>query len=232
MLVGHIACGFLVHYFTQPRNKPSWCSILGSTISDILAGIFILFGIEYVRGNPRFTPLGLDLVYIDITHSFLTTLIWAIIWSSFCHIVVKKKANIRMSSFLAVLSHWIADILVHKPDMPLYPNANTKYGLALWQSIPVQTWLGELMLILIVVGLMVDHYGFKKARFPLILLVSIHLLNYPGLPTNTTYALGKNFQNNPLLLRFSVGIAFIAANLVPALLVSKHLDTDDGHKRY
>jgi hypothetical protein len=32
---------------------------------------------------------------------------------------------------LAVLSHWILDWLVHRPDLPLYDNAH-KMGLALW----------------------------------------------------------------------------------------------------
>ena len=137
-----------------------------------------------------------------------------------------------MASFLAVFCHWIADILVHKPDMPFYPNANTKYGLALWENVPVQTWLGELMLMLIAAGLMVVNYGLKKSHFPVILLASLHFINYLGMPTNITYALGKNFQNNPLLLRFSVSIALIVADLVPALLVSKHFDRDNEHKRH
>src|SRR5207249_1494503 len=32
---------------------------------------------------------------------------------------------------LAVLSHWILDLVVHRPDLPLYDDAR-KVGLALW----------------------------------------------------------------------------------------------------
>ncbi|MBI5084591.1 MAG: hypothetical protein HZB13_08345, partial [Acidobacteria bacterium] len=36
---------------------------------------------------------------------------------------------------LAVLSHWLLDALVHKPDLPLYPGSSTLAGLGLWNSV-------------------------------------------------------------------------------------------------
>ncbi len=86
MIIGHIAFGLLVQYYalrnidrSKTRDYPSWCTIIGGTFNDIMTGIFLLIGIENIRSNPDFKPLGLDLVYIDWTHSFVMSTIWSII---------------------------------------------------------------------------------------------------------------------------------------------------------
>ena len=35
-----------------------------------------------------------------------------------------------------VVSHWVLDVITHRPDMPLYPGS-PKFGLGLWNSIPL-----------------------------------------------------------------------------------------------
>ena len=34
-----------------------------------------------------------------------------------------------------VLSHWVLDLVVHRPDLPLLPGVATKVGLGLWNSV-------------------------------------------------------------------------------------------------
>ncbi|HEY8849376.1 MAG TPA: hypothetical protein VIO12_08785 [Thermoanaerobaculia bacterium] len=36
---------------------------------------------------------------------------------------------------LGVVSHWVLDFIVHRPDLPLYPHG-PKFGLGLWNSPP------------------------------------------------------------------------------------------------
>jgi hypothetical protein len=47
---------------------------------------------------------------------------------------------------LAVFSHWLLDLPVHRPDLPLYDNAH-KVGLGLW-NVPVAAFLLEAVLVL------------------------------------------------------------------------------------
>jgi hypothetical protein len=46
------------------------------------------------------------------------------------------KANWKICLILPglVLSHWILDLLVHRPDLPLSPRSFTVLGLGLWNS--------------------------------------------------------------------------------------------------
>jgi len=47
---------------------------------------------------------------------------------------------------LAVASHWFLDLVVHVPDLPLAGDQTRKFGLGLWNSIPL-TFTVELGLL-------------------------------------------------------------------------------------
>jgi hypothetical protein len=38
--------------------------------------------------------------------------------------------------FALVVSHWVLDVVVHRPDMPLAPGLSSRLGLGLWNSVP------------------------------------------------------------------------------------------------
>jgi hypothetical protein len=38
--------------------------------------------------------------------------------------------------FAAIISHWVLDVVSHRPDMPLVPGAGPLLGLGLWNSLP------------------------------------------------------------------------------------------------
>jgi hypothetical protein len=48
---------------------------------------------------------------------------------------------------IAVLSHWILDVLVHRPEMPLAGVASPKLGFGLWDDIPVALAIESLIVI-------------------------------------------------------------------------------------
>jgi len=35
-----------------------------------------------------------------------------------------------------MVSHWVLDVIVHRPDLPLAPGSETRIGFWLWNSIP------------------------------------------------------------------------------------------------
>ena len=93
MIIGHIGAGLIVQYFalrSNPTNRklsasiPSWCTIIGATLSDIFTGTFILCGIETIRSNESIKPIGLSLVNIDWSHSFMMIILTSAAWATFC----------------------------------------------------------------------------------------------------------------------------------------------------
>jgi len=47
---------------------------------------------------------------------------------------------------LGVVSHWVLDVVVHRPDMPLYPGG-PKLGLGLWNSVTGTVVIEGVMLL-------------------------------------------------------------------------------------
>ena len=142
MIMGHFASGLLVQYYALKNNRrskadeyPSWCTVFGATLNDTITGVFLLIGIKNIHSNPSFKPLGIDLTYIDWTHSFLMITVWAMIWAVYWHVTVNRTHRdnqVWLYSFLAVMAHLLTDYVVHQPDMALYqtliPNMGSVSG--------------------------------------------------------------------------------------------------------
>lgn len=80
-------------------------------------------------GITKMTPL--DFTDYPISHSLLMAVIWGLVFGMIFWLFRK---NIRHTVVLGlcVISHWVLDLLVHRPDLPLYPGNAPKVGLGLW----------------------------------------------------------------------------------------------------
>jgi membrane-bound metal-dependent hydrolase YbcI (DUF457 family) len=103
---------------------------------DAIWPLLVLAGIERVEVKPgitRVTPL--DFVYYPWSHSLAAALGWAALFAG-VHWAFRRNA--RSAAWLAalVLSHWVLDWIVHRPDLPLFPGDTHAHGLGLWNSLP------------------------------------------------------------------------------------------------
>ena len=138
---------FVGHYgpsFVAKRLAPGvalWVLFLAVQLLDVLWAIFVFLGVERVRIVPGFTRTNaLDLYYMPYTHS----LPGAAAWSVAAAIVYRWLTGSGRGGIVvgaAVFSHWLLDLLVHRPDLPLYDNT-AKVGFGLWDY-PVLTLLVE-----------------------------------------------------------------------------------------
>jgi hypothetical protein len=96
-----------------------------------------LLGIERVQiapGATTVTPLIFE--SYPISHSLFTVIGWAILVSG-VYLFGRKEARGALILALLVVSHWLLDALVHRPDLPLFPGSQTLIGLNLWSSLPI-----------------------------------------------------------------------------------------------
>jgi hypothetical protein len=141
MLAGHYGPGFAIK--AAEKSIPLWLLFIAVQLVDVLWAIFVLLGIEKVRIVPGITATNpLDLYYMPYTHSLIGSIAWA------GAAAVAYKLTPRLGSWrtgllvaVAVFSHWILDLLVHRPDLPLYDNA-AKVGFGLW-NYPVVAFVLE-----------------------------------------------------------------------------------------
>jgi len=101
---------------------------------DLVWPVLVLAGVEQVEiapGNTAFTPLRF--VHYPWTHSLAASLAWSVL-IGICCLRIRKRESVILG--LLVFSHWVLDVISHRPDMPLWPGSETMLGLGLWNSVP------------------------------------------------------------------------------------------------
>ncbi|HEV2914223.1 MAG TPA: hypothetical protein VGX92_13165 [Pyrinomonadaceae bacterium] len=134
MLVGHFAVG-LVAKRVEPKLSLGTL-VLAAMAADFLWCIFMLAGIEHIRIRPGMGAANyFDAYDIALSHSLLMDAIWAAVFAA-AYFLRRRYPRGAYVVFVAVLSHWLLDFLVHRPDMPLAPGVDKYFGLGLWASTP------------------------------------------------------------------------------------------------
>lgn len=189
MFIGHFAVGFAAK---KLHSKPSLGTyFLAAQFLDLLWPSLLLLGVEKVALSPG-GPVPLSFTHYPVSHSLLAVVGWAVLIGSL-YFLVKRNKRAAAVMGLCVLSHWVLDLLVHLPDLPLYPGATSLYGLGLWKLKMVELVI-ELLLFAAGVVLYFKTTTAKNktgiyATVALILfLVVIHLLNAFGPPPTSVTA--------------------------------------------
>jgi hypothetical protein len=115
MFVGHYGVSFAAK--SVEKTLPLWLLFVAVQIVDIFWAIFVL----------------LDLYYMPYTHSLIATVAWSgLAFAAFTFIPgLKGSMQAALVLAAAVSSHWVLDIIVHRPDLPLYDDT-LKMGFGLW----------------------------------------------------------------------------------------------------
>ena len=130
MFVGHYGVSFVAK--AHRREISLWLLFIAVQLIDVLWAIFVLFGIEKVRIVPGYTASSpLDLYYFPYTHSLLGAALWSIAFGVICVVIYRWNRAVGVIVGLAVFSHWLLDLLVHRPDLALY-DGQMKMGFGLW----------------------------------------------------------------------------------------------------
>src|SRR4030095_1631650 len=90
--------------------------------------------------------LTLDFTSYPWSHSLLMGIAWGVVFGGL-YLAVMRYTRGAIVIALLVPSHWILDLIVHQPDLPLYPGGSARLGLGLWAS-PVATIVIEGVLFL------------------------------------------------------------------------------------
>jgi len=132
MFIGHFGVA-LAAKAVAPRPSLG-TTIMAAQWADGVWPVFVLLGLERVEIDPgvtRVTPL--DFVSYPYTHGLVADIGWAAL---FALVYGSLRKDWRGAGWLAalVLSHWVLDVVAHRPDMPTWPGG-PKLGLGLWYSL-------------------------------------------------------------------------------------------------
>ena len=133
MFVGHYAAALALKKFEKRASLG--VLFLSVQLADIVFFPLVLVGIERINIIENFTQsTHFELEYMPYTHSLVGSLLWALAAYALFRWVIVKNHAVALVVALAVFSHWVLDLVVHTPDLPLWNDASPKLGFGLWNN--------------------------------------------------------------------------------------------------
>ena len=148
MVAGHFGLAAGIKKIA-PR-LPLWSLLLASFFLDVVFIFFAAGGLEKIipvdQANPN--AYGGSLIHAYYTHSLVGALLISAIAGLFAGWRWGKRGGYVIAG--VVFSHWILDLIVHRPDLPILPGnlGNLPLlGFGLWQY-PAISAILELILVI------------------------------------------------------------------------------------
>ena len=133
MFAGHF--GLAAAAKSQSPSVPLWALMLSTQLLDVLFVILYLAGIEGFRPVDPARPnaYGGAFITAPYSHSLLSTIVLALLGA----LAVRRAWGQRgaLTIGIMIFSHWVLDLIVHRPDLPILPgNAGNLplLGFGLW----------------------------------------------------------------------------------------------------
>lgn len=99
---------------------------------DIVWAILVLAGVERVAVEPGITAASpLNFLYYPYTHSLAAAFAWSAL-AFLATRIVKGGNRTSLVMAAAVFSHFVLDLIAHRPDLPVASSSGPKLGLGLW----------------------------------------------------------------------------------------------------
>src|SRR5918999_6605850 len=135
MLLGHYGAAFAAKRYA-PRASLGVFN-LAAQFLDELWPLLVLMGLETVRVAPGVLAANpLEFVHYPITHSLVGAIGWSVLLGGLYYAIRRDRRSSVVVGAM-VLSHWLLDLPMHAPDLPLWPGSDVKVGLGAWRSIPL-----------------------------------------------------------------------------------------------
>src|SRR3989304_3470217 len=149
MFIGHY--GVALAAKKLDKSIPLGLLFFATQFVDILFFVFVLVGVERVSIVPGITAVSpFDFTYYPYSHGLMASLLWAGLFFVVFKITPSKSGsrNNRIALVVAaiVLSHFFLDVIVHRPDLPLFGDNSYKLGLGLWNYVIISSLIEILIL--------------------------------------------------------------------------------------
>jgi hypothetical protein len=179
VFVGHFALAFAAKKIAPQGSLATYMA--ATQLSDVIWPFLILSGTERVSiapGDTAFNPLRFD--SYPVSHSLATDVLWGLLFAALVYVFTRSRPVAWVSAGL-VVSHWLLDLVSHRPDMPILPGVGQKYGLGLWNSVAA-TVATEILMLVVGVGLYLSATRPRDGvgRWGLVGLLAFILLAYLG----------------------------------------------------
>jgi hypothetical protein len=132
MFLGHYGIAFAAKR-AAPRTSLGTLAFAAQFL-DELWPILLLLGVERLRVAPGLmSASAMDFVSYPWSHSLLMAVVWGGLIGGI-YFLRRRCARGAWVVAAVVVSHWILDAPMHRPDLPLWPGSSILVGGGLWNS--------------------------------------------------------------------------------------------------
>jgi hypothetical protein len=132
MFIGHFGVGFAAKRVAPAVSLGTL--FFAAQFADLLWPNLVLFGVEYLEVEPGATAVTpLNFASYPYSHSLLALVLWGALAGG-AHFLYRRSRVAAITLWALVVSHWLLDWVVHRPDLPLTFTERTRLGLGLWNS--------------------------------------------------------------------------------------------------
>jgi membrane-bound metal-dependent hydrolase YbcI (DUF457 family) len=147
MFIGHYALAFGAKKVAPSVSLGT--AFLACQFADLLWPTLLMLGKEVVEidpGNTLVTPLNF------VSYPYSHSLVMLVVWSALFAIVYRAIRGWNQTAILTVaalvFSHYLLDLIMHRPDLPITLTGSRRLGLGLW-NYPGTTLALELTMFIV-----------------------------------------------------------------------------------
>lgn len=134
MILGHFGLALAARRLA-PRGSLGTFT-LAAQLVDLVWPLLLIAGVEHVVVAPGILPASpFDFTDYPWTHSLLAGVAWGVVLGAVVY-AVRRDARYAVVAGALVVSHWVLDLMMHRPDLPLWPGG-PREGLGAWRSVPL-----------------------------------------------------------------------------------------------
>ncbi len=145
MVAGHF--GFAAAVKSRTPAVPLWALMLACVWLDVVFVPLLVAGVETIESVPGAPKgaYGAAIIHANYTHSLVGAIILSVLFGL---AFLGRGRRTALVLGLVVMSHWLLDLPMHRPDMPLLPGGvdPVRLGFGLWRS-PAASACVELALV-------------------------------------------------------------------------------------
>lgn len=192
MVLGHF--GFALGAKKAAPKVSLGTLFMAAQWADLLWPTLLLLGVEHVGLQPDNKKFPLDFTDYPVTHSLLMGMVWGLAFG-LVYWLVRKDIRSAVVAGICVVSHWVLDVFVHHPDLPIVPGSSFKMGFGLW-NYPLVVAVIEFSMFAVGLALYMRATKAKNATgkwslwLMVVLLVAGHIAGLMSPAPESVHALG------------------------------------------
>lgn len=175
MFAGHVGAGLA--FGGADRRVNVGVFVAAAVLLDVLLWICVLLGWESVTLPVDFARTHQAEFAFPYSHGLAASVAWSVLAGGAFYLWYPQRDAGKLRGAVlvgaAVFSHWLLDVLVHAPEMPITGADSTRIGLGLWRDIPVALGVEA---VFVAGGLYLYLHGARLSRARKVSIAALTLL--------------------------------------------------------